>query len=541
MKTKKTIIVSASLKLLLVLPVILIVLVAFSSCAAKKKVATVHTEIAPPPPPPPPPPQQNSALKDNVKVAREVVTDESDQEPFVVVEEMPQFPGGDTELLKYIAENTKYPETAKKNNIQGRVIIRFCITAKGNVNLVTVIKGVDSELDAEAIRVVSTLPAFKPGRQGGKDVPVWYMVPITFTLNGDGPQRPSRYEVIGNDTVYSYTKEMPQFPGGNDVFQKFKTENVKYPPEVKNLGIEGVVFIRFIIEKNGSVSNAKIMQGASPSLDAEAIRVTKLMPAWQPGKENGKPVKFMFMTNFDFLLTPRTPPVYEEGTPFVVVEQMPMFPGGDSLLLKYISENTKYPESAKANGIQGRVVIRFCVTDVGGVDRISVLKGVDPELDAEAIRVVKTLPTFKPGKQGGKPVNVWYMVPITFALSKPAAETGTNPSAKTPSAPPKQEITGYDVAPVFPGGETAINKFINSKLAYPKAAKEKNISGKVILRFCINTDGSIDQVSVLKGVDPELNAEAVRVFKLLPSWKPGKLAGTPVKVWYSMPVIFTLK
>ena len=541
MKTKKPIIVSASLKLLLVLPVILIVLVAFSSCAAKKKVATVHTEIAPPPPPPPPPPQQNSALKDNVKVVREVVTDESDQEPFVVVEEMPQFPGGDTELLKYIAENTKYPETAKKNNIQGRVIIRFCITAKGNVNLVTVLKGVDSELDAEAIRVVSTLPAFKPGRQGGKDVPVWYMVPITFTLNGDGPQRPSRFEITGTDTVYSYTEEMPLFPGGDEALNKFKTENVKYPPEVKSLGIEGVVFVRFLIEKNGSVSNVRIMQGASPSLDAEAIRVTKLMPAWQPGKENGKPVKFMFMTNFDFLLTPRTPPVYEEGTPFVVVEQMPMFPGGDSLLLKYISENTKYPESAKANGIQGRVIIRFCVTDVGGVDRISVLKGVDPELDAEAIRVVKTLPTFKPGKQGGKPVNVWYMVPITFALSKPAADTGTYPSVKAPSAPPKQEIAGYDEAPVFPGGETAIYKFINSNLVYPNAAKEKNISGKVILRFCINTDGSIDQVSVLKGVDPELNAEAIRVFKLLPSWKPGKLAGTPVKVWYSMPVTFTLK
>jgi len=70
----------------------------------------------------------------------------------------------------------------RKNNIQGRVITRFCVTAKGNVSLVTVLRGVDPEIDAEAIRVVWTLPAFKPGRQGGKDVPVWYMVPITFSL-----------------------------------------------------------------------------------------------------------------------------------------------------------------------------------------------------------------------------------------------------------------------------------------------------------------------------------------------------------------------
>jgi TonB family protein len=103
-------------------------------------------------------------------------------EPFVVVEEMPMFPGGDLALLKYLSENTRYPEKAKENNIQGRVIVRFCVTAKGGVSLVSVIKGVDPDLDAEAIRVVKTLPSFKPGYQGGKPVPVWYMVPINYTL-----------------------------------------------------------------------------------------------------------------------------------------------------------------------------------------------------------------------------------------------------------------------------------------------------------------------------------------------------------------------
>ena len=92
------------------------------------------------------------------------------------------FPGGDVALLKYIGENTHYPEIAKENNIQGKVIIRFCVTEKGSVNRISVLKGVDPELNDEAIRVVKTLPAFKPGRQGGKPVPVWYMVPITFTL-----------------------------------------------------------------------------------------------------------------------------------------------------------------------------------------------------------------------------------------------------------------------------------------------------------------------------------------------------------------------
>jgi len=175
-------------------------------------------EQAPPPPPPPPPPtdvvqQQkyvppvvvDSIRPEDVKqlmtadqaqtevkntevveaaqaVKEEVQEAEAEPEPFVVVEEMPMFPGGDAELLKYIGEHTQYPEIAKENNIQGKVIVRFCVTPKGGVSQVSVLKGVDPELDKEAIRVVNTLPTFKPGKQGGKPVPVWYMVPISFTL-----------------------------------------------------------------------------------------------------------------------------------------------------------------------------------------------------------------------------------------------------------------------------------------------------------------------------------------------------------------------
>jgi protein TonB len=95
---------------------------------------------------------------------------------------------------------------------------------------------------------------------------------------------------------------------------------------------------------------------------------------------------------------------------------MPIFPGGDEALLKYLGENTIYPENAKKNKLGGKVILRFCVASDGTVNRASVLKGVDPELDAEAIRVVNTLPAFIPGKQGGKAVAVWYMVPITFTL-----------------------------------------------------------------------------------------------------------------------------
>jgi len=106
----------------------------------------------------------------------------SDPEPFLWVEEMPVPEGGMSGLLKYIAENTKYPEIAKENNIQGKVIVKFCVTSKGLVEQVSIFKGVDPELDSEAIRVVKTFPPFKPGKQSGIPVPVWFMVPINFQL-----------------------------------------------------------------------------------------------------------------------------------------------------------------------------------------------------------------------------------------------------------------------------------------------------------------------------------------------------------------------
>jgi TonB family protein len=101
---------------------------------------------------------------------------------------------------------------------------------------------------------------------------------------------------------------------------------------------------------------------------------------------------------------------------FVVVEEMPLFPGGEKAMFDFIYANLRYPENEKKNNIQGRVILRFCVNYLGGIDRVSVLKSVNPALDAEAIRVIKILPTWQPGKQGGKPVSVWYSVPVIFEL-----------------------------------------------------------------------------------------------------------------------------
>jgi protein TonB len=107
-----------------------------------------------------------------------------------------------------------------------------------------------------------------------------------------------------------------------------------------------------------------------------------------------------------------------EKVPFFVVEEMPQFPGGDGELMKFIGENIAYPEDAITNNIQGRVIIKFVVNPDGSIDRIEVLRGIDSSLDNEAVRVVKALPKFIPGKQGGVPVPVWFCLPVLFRLEK---------------------------------------------------------------------------------------------------------------------------
>jgi len=106
----------------------------------------------------------------------------------------------------------------------------------------------------------------------------------------------------------------------------------------------------------------------------------------------------------------------EESQIFFIVEEMPEFPGGENALRSYIAKSIKYPIIAQENGIQGKVYVSFVVDKDGGISDAKIVRNVDPSLDKEALRVINSLPKWKPGKQRGKPVRVAYTVPISFVL-----------------------------------------------------------------------------------------------------------------------------
>ncbi|MBT3622250.1 energy transducer TonB [Flavobacteriales bacterium] len=163
----------------------------------EEEIIPITKQEVKPPPPPPPPPEVIEIVEDEVEIENEIeiedtesdedeeieIEEEDDEEFFMVVENMPEFPGGDLGLMKYIQKNVKYPAIAKEYNITGKVYVNFIVDKSGSVTNVKIVRGVDKNLDAEAVRVVKSLPKYKPGKQRGKAVRVMYTIPINFTLN----------------------------------------------------------------------------------------------------------------------------------------------------------------------------------------------------------------------------------------------------------------------------------------------------------------------------------------------------------------------
>lgn len=248
------------------------------------------------------------------------------------------------------------------------------------------------------------------------------------------------------------------------------------------------------------------------------------------------------------------------GTPdnpiFEVVEHMPEFTGGGMpALMEYLSKNIKYPEAAMKKGIQGRGIVQFVVEKDGSITNVKILRGVDPELDKEAVRVVSAMPKWKPGTQRGEAVRVRFTVPVMFRLTEDKIpvkyapiENKINELVVVGYAPEgttvPEEGTIFEVVeqmPEYPGGMPAMMEFISKNIKYPAAAQQAKIQGRVTIQFIVNTEGNIINPRVLRSADPLLDAEAIRLTTIMPKWKPGMQRGQAVNVKYTVPIMFRLQ
>lgn len=270
-------------------------------------------------------------------------------------------------------------------------------------------------------------------------------------------------EEIEEEEIFTVVETQPQFPGGEDSLYNFIYSNLRYPQVAKDNAIEGRVFLRFVVEKDGSITNVKIIRDIGGGCGREAKRVVEMMPKWIPGKQNGKTVRvqynlpitfklneedkaktiddFPFLKNdsvsnntvirviFDSDKQPQeekgqtgpedTVKEYVEEELFIEIDIHPQFPGGEDSLYNFIYSNLRYPQEAIDNGIEGRVFITFTVEKDGSITGIKLLRDIGYGCGEEAMRIIRMMPKWTPGKDHlGNIMGMQYNLPIKFEFKQ---------------------------------------------------------------------------------------------------------------------------
>ena len=211
----------------------------------------------------------------------------------------------------------------------------------------------------------------------------------------------------------------------------------------------------------------------------------------------------------------------------------PLKAAQDSALIGFLNAYVKYPLKAAQDSVEGKVIVQFTVKKTGKIENIKVLRSVRKDLDDEAVRVIKMMPDFIPAKQNGKTVDMLYTVPVNFKLFDEM-------EALLPSEDTAADVPDDFQPPMFPGGEQALMLFLRVNVKYPPSAVKRNVQGKVVMQFVVDKTGKVTEIKVAKSVDKALDAEAIRVCKLLPDFYPALENGEPVSVWFTLPITFKL-
>ena len=381
---------------------------------------------------------------DSICEISQVPTNDGPEKIYQVVEVQPEFPGGMKEMMKYIQSNLKYPEAAKAAGAEGKAFVQFVVKADGSINDVHIMRSTGNEsLDAEALRVVKAMPKWRPAMNKGKAVNVKFVLPVVFKLQKEAPvieleggsaavdkehnavfvvdgelyegdiadinsqeiesmtvvkkerlsaEELEKYNAGDRDGVIFITmkksqkaeavesnqnpapEKMPEYPGGQQELMKYLSTKTKYPKEARDAEMMGKVFVRFVVQKDGTIAEASVLKGEYSKYvySAEAISLKNHIAQKEEELE-----KFV-----------------ADGVSDNIIKRRAM---------ELAELKVQAHSSIEKNS--GRTEVKVDASDVA-------VKA----LEAEALRVVGSMPKWIPGMQDGKPVFTQFVMPIMFRL-----------------------------------------------------------------------------------------------------------------------------
>ncbi|MCH7415580.1 TonB family protein [Belliella sp. R4-6] len=415
------------------------------------------------------------------------------------------------------------PEKEKELGLVSSFEVEYIITSEGKLINPIIRKSIGGGVDKKVIDMLTSedMPTWSAGEYKGEKVDVVHSTQIKMSIppklaeNKEDlyffpqvieiPNQMVRNRIINDDTVFDVVETAPNPQGGMEGWNEYLKSNLKYPEVAKANGEEGTVYVVFEVNKDGSISEVDVLRGVSPTIDAEAVRVVKASPAWEPGKQRGKEVNVRMRLPIRFknegknATTPSKDQVgevvvFKDGA-YDKVDTPPSPQGQMEGWNQYLSENLKYPNYAKEQGVEGTVYLVFVVGKDGSIGEVEVLRGIGAGCDEEAIRVVKNAPKWNPGMQDGKLVDVRMRLPIRFNLGKSSA-------------------VSKEVAPT-----NAFNTHVTKNIKFPTEARKNGNTGTVLVQLELDSKGKISKTEIVKGVSKEIDEEVNRVVNTSsPSW-----------------------
>ena len=470
---------------------------------------------------------------------------DGDDKVYQKCENAPAFPGGTHAMYKYLADNIKYPAEAKVAGKQGRVMVQFVVRKDGSISDVSVAKSAGNTLlDNEAVRVVSSMPKWNPGTQGGKPVNVQYTIPVQFNLSDgminnekkDTEKKDNRI-VIGDGGVIVDTdvKDNALIVVDGKVFdgdlKELESSSIAHIEVIKNSALTAELKEKYNAKDKKGIIFFTTSSGSHGGIVGNPAPVVN-------GKKEDAPF------TVDFNVEERTTDDGEKI--YQVCENAPEFPGGMAELMKWLRMNVRYPKAARDINGQGRVFVRFVVRADGSISNAEVVKSdfsSDYSEVSHAEQTAKEIEHYKAGieriendcKEFEQHIEEW-------KKQSEVLKKGGTPenilNRRREELEKAQKLLEDERAKIVIMKRTLAQK--EEMLAY-----SKNELDEIMVTAFKNEKGealSSDEVMALRAAaEKSLKDEAVRVVSAMPKWNPGTQGGKAVNVSFTLPVEFRLQ